>query len=83
MANDLTGYTFSIDHIEYAGTKDGKPFTLLDCWRHIYGVGHSVIYAPSGRVVLRNAGAVSARCEHISTARRRSRVAGSRLRTSV
>lgn len=69
MATD--GYTFSIDHVEYIGTKDGKPFTLLDCWRHVYGVGHAAIYAPSGRVVLRNAGAISARWAHIDQARRR------------
>lgn len=75
MATDLTGYTFSIDHVHYDAFKGGRPFTLLDCWRQVYGVGHAAIYSPTGRVVLRNAGAISARWEHINTARRRRRAA--------
>lgn len=65
------GYSFQVDHIEYAATKDGRPLTLLDCWRAVYGVGHARIWSPTGRLVLDDAGALSARWAHCSRARRR------------
>lgn len=65
----MTGYTFSLGPVEYVGYKNGTPFTLLDAWRETRGVGAATIYAPNGRVVLRNAGSLCQRGQHIASAR--------------
>ena len=55
------GYTFALGPVHYAGWADGRPFTLVDCFREVRGVGAATIYRPSGSTVLRNAGAMSVR----------------------
>lgn len=67
-----SGYTFTIDHLEYCGYNDAqgaRPFTLIDCWHAVYGVGNARIYSPEGRLVLNHAGSLSRRWEHINRAR--------------
>jgi hypothetical protein len=66
----MTGYTFSLGPEHYAvHPVTRRPMTLVDAWRELYGVGQAVIYAPNGRVVLRNAGSLYERGQHIASAR--------------
>lgn len=65
------GYSFSIDGREYDGWRDGRPFTLPDAWRQVEGVRGATIYAPSGRVILTDAGSMSARCAYVTRCRRK------------
>lgn len=80
----MTGYRFTIDGITYDAHRDGRPLTLPDCWRAVEGCGAyrrdwlPTIYAPNGRVVLSNAGSLTARHEHIKHARRINRTAAAR-----
>lgn len=57
-------YAIQIDHIIYDAWKDGRPFTLAECWRELEGTGHARILASASnewRVVLDNAGAMTGR----------------------
>lgn len=63
------GYWFTFDRSAYDGWRDGTPFTLPDVWREVRGCAGVTIYAPCGRVVLRDAGALSARWAHINRGR--------------
>ncbi|MEQ7008383.1 hypothetical protein ABN028_19600 [Actinopolymorpha sp. B17G11] len=65
----MTGYTFTLGPMHYIAHRDGTPYRLIDAWREVYGVGGATIYAPNGRVVLRNAGSLAARGNHIRSAR--------------
>lgn len=62
-AGPLTvGYTFSLGPVEYTRwLNTGWPFTLVDCFDAVRGVGEATIYRPDGTVVLRNAGSLSVR----------------------
>lgn len=57
----MTNYIIRMDGIEYESYRDGRPFSLADAWREVQGVRHCDILAPSGRVVLANAGSMSVR----------------------
>jgi hypothetical protein len=53
-------YLIQIDHIIYKQIGGGY-FTLAQAWEELRGVGHARILDSKGRVVLRNAGAVTQR----------------------
>lgn len=57
----MSGYTFSFGHIEYSGHRDGTPFTLVEAWREVRGVGWARIYRPDGSLLMRDAGSVERR----------------------
>jgi hypothetical protein len=60
-----SGYTFTLDGVEYVSMRGADaPFTLLDCWRIAYGCAGVSIFAPNGRLVLADAGSLSARAAH-------------------
>mgnify|MGYP001567216855 CR=1 FL=1 len=45
------GYRVRIDHIEYVGHRDGRPFSLVDALAAVHGVGNTRVLAPDGRTV--------------------------------
>lgn len=53
-------YLIQIDHIVYERLGGGY-FSLAQAWEELRGVGHARILDSRGRVVLRNAGAVTQR----------------------
>lgn len=59
----MPGYQIQLDHRVYDGWSDGRPFTLAEAWREVYGVGHAHILRPDGTELLHEAGAVSVRVE--------------------
>jgi len=69
-------YLLQVDHVTYSGFRDGRPFTLRDCWREIEGVGNARILAGDGRVVLDRAGEMIGRRYRVRSmfAARRGRV---------
>lgn len=67
------GYWFTFDGWTYSRWADGRPFTLPEIWRDVRGVAGVTIYAPTGRVVLENAGSLAARRQHVDRARKRRR----------
>jgi hypothetical protein len=71
MVDSMTdGYWFTFDRSAYDGWRDGTPFTLPELWREVRGMAGVTISAPTGRVVLANAGSLAARWEHIHRAKR-------------
>lgn len=54
-------YMLKLGPVTYDSYRDGRPFTLVDCFREAYGVGQATIIAPNGRVVLRDAGSLYVR----------------------
>lgn len=48
-------YLVQIDHVTYC-KRGGQPFTLVEAWQELDGVGNSRIVTESGRVVLSPAG---------------------------
>ena len=65
------GYRIRAYPVEYVGTKDGRPFTLVDCLRETEGMAMCSIIAPNGRVVLEDAGSHNSRQMTIRRARAR------------
>lgn len=51
----MIGYSFTLGPVEYVGFRDGRPFTLADCWREVEGVGGARIWHGE-RLVLDRAG---------------------------
>jgi len=55
-----TGYTITLEGRTYdayrRGPRAGEAFRLVDCWREAEGCRGITIYAPTGRVVLAEAG---------------------------
>lgn len=50
-------YTISIDGISYYGFSGaGRPFTLVEAMREVYGVRSAAVYRLDGTLVVRNAG---------------------------
>lgn len=39
----MTGYTFTVDHVEYIAHPDGAPLTLVDCILETQHVGVSSV----------------------------------------
>lgn len=74
------GYVIQLGPNQFDGYKNGARFTLLDAWREAYGCGGITIYAPDGRVVLRDAGSVTTRYDHLRRARAVNMAARQRLR---
>lgn len=74
----MSGYRIRLDHREFDGFRDGRPFTLPDAWRQVEGVGNAAILAPDGRLVLANAGSPTARAAYLGTSRRRRAAAAAR-----
>jgi len=64
------GYEIQLGPTRYDGFKDGTPFTLIDAWREVEGVGGAKIFAPTGRLVLADAGSMSARRDHVRSNRK-------------
>lgn len=73
-------YELELDGRRYVGHKDGRPFTLPELWQELEGVAGARIIAPGGRVVLENAGSLSARARLVARARARNGRARSRRR---
>ena len=64
------GYVLELGPVTYDGWRDGRPFTLADCWRECEGVAGARILAPTGRVVLDDAGSVTVRTVNVPRAAR-------------
>lgn len=70
------GYWFTLDGLAYFTRKDnGQPYTFPFLWEFIEGIPGVVIFDPDDRYVLRNAGDLWARREHVEKARRLNRAA--------
>jgi hypothetical protein len=54
-------YMLKLGPVTYDAYRDGRPFTLVDCFREARGVGQATILTTTGRVVLRDAGSLYAR----------------------
>lgn len=67
-------YSFSIDHVHYDRYKNGRPFTLTDCWREVEGVGNARIWC-GDRLVLDRAGEATMRRYRIRELFRKAREA--------
>lgn len=68
-------YQIQLGPVVYTGWKDGRPFSLADCWTALEGVGQAKILDCHGRVVLDCAGEMIGRRERVRVAYRKT-VAG-------
>lgn len=61
-------YEFEFGPIRYNCHKDGRPITLVDAIRAVYGVGQARILRSDGTVIVNNAGS-SVQVTHLPSGR--------------